>query len=151
MTADATKQTEAAVRDRFELWLSAEPTRANDLLDRAIERMEERKRKRKEKDVARKSATRKLRLPGKLSDCTETNTDLTELFLVEGDSAGGSAKSARDRKTQAVLPLRGNLNVASATADKLSQNQELSDLALALGVKGGKDFSCPVCVARSSS
>ncbi|HCD63378.1 MAG TPA: DNA topoisomerase IV subunit B, partial [Alphaproteobacteria bacterium] len=142
VTADATKQTEAAVRDRFELWLSAEPTRANDLLDRAIERMEDRKRKRKEKDVARKSATRKLRLPGKLSDCTETNTDLTELFLVEGDSAGGSAKSARDRKTQAVLPLRGKiLNVASATADKLSQNQELSDLALALGVKGGKDFS----------
>ena len=142
VTADATKQTEAAVRDRFELWLSAEPARANDLLDRAIERMEDRKRKRKEKDVARKSATRKLRLPGKLSDCTETNTELTELFLVEGDSAGGSAKSARDRKTQAVLPLRGKiLNVASATADKLSQNQELSDLALALGVKGGKEFS----------
>lgn len=142
VTADATRQTEAAVRDRFELWLSAEPTRANDLLDRAIERMEERKRKRKEKDVARKSATRKLRLPGKLSDCTETNTELTELFLVEGDSAGGSAKSARNRKTQAVLPLRGKiLNVASATADKLSQNQELSDLSLALGVKGGKDFS----------
>ena len=142
VTSDATRQTEAAVRDRFELWLSAEPTRANDLLERAIERMEERKRKRKEKDVARKSATRKLRLPGKLSDCTETNTDLTELFLVEGDSAGGSAKSARNRKTQAVLPLRGKiLNVASATADKLTQNQELSDLALALGVKGGKDFS----------
>ena len=97
--------------------------------------MEDRKRKRKEKDVARKSATRKLRLPGKLSDCTETNTEHTELFLVEGDSAGGSAKSARNRKTQAVLPLRGKiLNVASATAEKLSQNQELSDLALALGV-----------------
>jgi topoisomerase-4 subunit B len=142
VTADATKQTEAAVRDRFEIWLSAEPTQANDLLERAIERMEERKRKRKEKDVARKSATRKLRLPGKLSDCTETNTELTELFLVEGDSAGGSAKSARNRKTQAVLPLRGKiLNVASATADKLLQNQELSDLALALGVKGGKEFS----------
>ena len=142
VTTDATKQTEAAVRDRFEIWLSVEPTRANDLLDRAIERMEIRKRKRREKDVARKSATRKLRLPGKLSDCTETNTELTELFLVEGDSAGGSAKSARDRKTQAVLPLRGKiLNVASATADKLSQNQELSDLALALGVKGGKEFS----------
>tara|TARA_X000000950_G_scaffold42951_1_gene47935 strand:+ start:1044 stop:3026 length:1983 start_codon:yes stop_codon:yes gene_type:complete len=142
VTADAARQTESAVRDRFEIWLSDEPTRANDLLERAIERMEDRKRKRKEKDVARKSATRKLRLPGKLSDCTETNTELTELFLVEGDSAGGSAKSARNRKTQAVLPLRGKiLNVASATADKLSQNQELSDLALALGVKGGREFS----------
>ncbi|MGB0818795.1 MAG: DNA topoisomerase IV subunit B [Candidatus Puniceispirillaceae bacterium] len=142
VTADAARQTESAVRDRFEIWLSDEPTRANDLLERAIERMEDRKRKRKEKDVARKSATRKLRLPGKLSDCTETNTELTELFLVEGDSAGGSAKSARNRKTQAVLPLRGKiLNVASATAEKLSQNQELSDLALALGVKGGREFS----------
>ena len=142
VSADATRQTELAVRDRFEIWLSAEPTRANDILERAIERMEDRKRKRIEKDVARKSATRKLRLPGKLSDCTETNAELTELFLVEGDSAGGSAKSARNRKTQAVLPLRGKiLNVASATADKLSQNQELSDLALALGVKSGKEFS----------
>ena len=142
VSAEATRQTETAVRDRFELWLTSEPERANDLLERAIERMEERKRRRKEKEVARKSATRKLRLPGKLSDCSETDTDQTELFLVEGDSAGGSAKSARDRKTQAVLPLRGKiLNVASATADKLTQNQELSDLGLALGVKRGKDFS----------
>ena len=101
-----------------------------------------RKRKRKEKEVARKTATRKLRLPGKLADCSAQDTDETELFLVEGDSAGGSAKSARDRATQAVLPLRGKiLNVASATADKLTANQELSDLSLALGVKGGKDFN----------
>jgi len=141
VSADAARQTEMAVRDRFELWLSEDPARANDLLERAVERLEERKRKRREKEVARKSATRKLRLPGKLADCTETDTELTELFLVEGDSAGGSAKSARDRKTQAVLPLRGKiLNVASATADKLSQNQELSDLKLALGVKTGRDF-----------
>ncbi len=141
VTQEATRQTEAAVRDRFELWLTAEPERANDLLDMAIERLEERKKRRKEKEVARKSATRRLRLPGKLSDCTSQDIEATELFLVEGDSAGGSAKSARDRATQAVLPLRGKiLNVASATADKLSQNQELSDLSLALGVKSGRDF-----------
>ena len=138
---EATRQTEAAVRDRFELWLSSEPERAQYLLDMAIERLEERKKRRQEKEVARKSATRKLRLPGKLADCSANDTDTTELFLVEGDSAGGSAKSARNRKTQAVLPLRGKiLNVASATADKLSGNQELSDLSLALGVKSKKDF-----------
>ncbi|MBL6622877.1 MAG: DNA topoisomerase IV subunit B [Alphaproteobacteria bacterium] len=142
VSAEATRQTEAAVRDRFDLWLSSEPERANWLLEAAIERMSERKRRRKEKEVQRKTATRKLRLPGKLADCTSTDLDQTELFLVEGDSAGGSAKSARNRATQAVLPLRGKiLNVASATADKLSQNQELSDLMLALGVKKGKDFN----------
>ena len=98
-------------------------------------------RQEKEREVARKSATRRLRLPGKLADCTASDTDLTELFLVEGDSAGGSAKQARDRKTQAVLPLRGKiLNVASASTEKLGANQELSDLALALGVRPGKDF-----------
>ena len=141
VSAEATRWTETAIRDRFELWLSSEPERANDLLDAAIERMEERKKRRKEKEVARKSATRKLRLPGKLADCSAQDTEATELFLVEGDSAGGSAKSARDRSTQAVLPLRGKiLNVASASADKLMQNQELTDLMQALGVKKGKDF-----------
>ena len=141
VSADATRQTEQAVRDRFEQWLAADAARANFLLDAAIERAEERKRRKKEREVARKSATRRLRLPGKLADCTASDTDLTELFLVEGDSAGGSAKQARDRKTQAVLPLRGKiLNVASASTEKLGANQELSDLALALGVRPGKDF-----------
>ena len=141
VSADATRQTEQAARDRFEQWLAADAARANFLLDAAIERAEERKRRKKEREVARKSATRRLRLPGKLADCTASDTDLTELFLVEGDSAGGSAKQARDRKTQAVLPLRGKiLNVASASTEKLSANQELSDLALALGVRPGKDF-----------
>ncbi|MDA7599110.1 DNA topoisomerase IV subunit B [Alphaproteobacteria bacterium] len=141
VSVDATKLTEQAVRDRFEQWLAADAARATFLLEAAIERAEERKRRKKEKEVARKSATRKLRLPGKLSDCSANGTELTELFLVEGDSAGGSAKQARNRKTQAVLPLRGKiLNVASATTEKLSANQELSDLALALGVRPGKDF-----------
>ena len=141
VSGDATKLTEQAVRDRFEQWLAADAARATFLLDAAIERAEERKRRKKEKEVARKSATRRLRLPGKLADCTANDTELTELFLVEGDSAGGSAKQARNRKTQAVLPLRGKiLNVASATTEKLSANQELSDLALALGVRPGKDF-----------
>ena len=141
VSADATRQTEQAARDRFEQWLAADAARANFLLDAAIERAEERKRRKKEREVARKSATRRLRLPGKLADCTASETGLTELFLVEGDSAGGSAKQARDRKTQAVLPLRGKiLNVASASNEKLGANQELSDLALALGVRPGKDF-----------
>lgn len=141
VSADATRQTEQAARDRFEQWLAADAARANFLLEAAIERAEERKRRKKEREVARKSATRRLRLPGKLADCTASDTDLTELFLVEGDSAGGSAKQARDRKTQAVLPLRGKiLNVASASTEKLGANQELSDLALALGVRPGKDF-----------
>ena len=141
VSAEATRQTEQAARDRFEQWLAADAARATFLLDAAIERAEERKRRKKEREVARKSATRKLRLPGKLADCTLNDTDQTELFLVEGDSAGGSAKQARDRKTQAVLPLRGKiLNVASASTEKLGANQELSDLSLALGVSAGKDF-----------
>ncbi len=141
VSTDATRQTEQAVRDRFDQWLSADAGRATFLLEKAIEKADERKRRKKEKEVARKSATRRLRLPGKLADCSSSDSEITELFLVEGDSAGGSAKQARDRKTQAVLPLRGKiLNVASASNEKLSSNQELSDLSLALGVKPGKDF-----------
>ena len=142
VSQDAVKLVETGLRDRFETWLSADPERAGFLLDAAIERMEDRKRRKRDKDVARKTATKKLRLPGKLADCSSTDDDDTELFLVEGDSAGGSAKQARDRKTQAVLPLRGKiLNVASASDDKLAQNQELSDLSLALGVQPGKNFN----------
>ena len=142
VSTDATRVTEQAIRDRFDHWLSADASRATFILESAIERAEERKRRKKEKEVARKSATRRLRLPGKLADCTANDTEVTELFLVEGDSAGGSAKQARDRRIQAVLPLRGKiLNVASATTEKLSANQELSDLALALGVRPGKDFN----------
>ena len=133
-TPDAAKLVESAVRDHFEHWLTASPAEANKLLEWVIDRADERIRRRQEKEVSRKAATRKLRLPGKLADCSRNSSEGTELFLVEGDSAGGSAKQARLRETQAILPLRGKiLNVASAGKDKISANQELSDLIQALG------------------
>ncbi len=138
---DAQRLVEAALRDPFDHWLTAHPKAAGALLAFIVERAEERLKRRKDKEVARASATRKLRLPGKLADCSGQATDGTELFIVEGDSAGGSAKQARDRRTQAILPLRGKiLNVASATADKTGGNKELSDLMLALGVAGGARY-----------
>ena len=133
-TAEAARLVEGSIKDHFDHWLSGDPGRAKDLLERVIEKAEERLRKRQDKELTRKTATRRLRLPGKLADCTRDTANGTELFLVEGDSAGGSAKQARDRETQAVLPLRGKiLNVASASADKLGANQELIDLIQALG------------------
>lgn len=133
-TTEATRIVEKAISDKFEQWLASNPQDAARLIDWMVERMDERMRRRKEKEVSRKTAVKKLRLPGKLSDCSQTGSAGAELFLVEGDSAGGSAKQARDRKTQAILPLRGKiLNVASAGRDKLVANQLLSDLILALG------------------
>jgi topoisomerase-4 subunit B len=138
---EAARLVEAALRDHFDHWLAGDPANADNLLAFAIERAEDRLRRRAEKDTPRKTATRKLRLPGKLSDCARESADGTELFLVEGDSAGGSAKQARDRETQAVLPLRGKiLNVASASVEKLRQNQELKDLIEALGCGVGDRF-----------
>jgi topoisomerase-4 subunit B len=130
------------VRDHFDHWLAEDPQAADRLLDFVIDQAEDRLKKRQEKEVSRKAATRKLRLPGKLSDCTRDAAEGTEIFLVEGDSAGGSAKQARERTTQAILPLRGKiLNVASAAAGKLAQNQELSDLMQALGCGAGAKYS----------
>jgi topoisomerase-4 subunit B len=140
-SSEAQRLVENALRDPFDHWLTGQPKAAAQLLEFVVERAEERLKRRKDKDVARASATRKLRLPGKLADCSANAVDGAELFIVEGDSAGGSAKQARDRKTQAILPLRGKiLNVASATSDKLMGNKELSDLLLALGVQTGSKF-----------
>ena len=140
-TAEAQKLAEAAIRPAFDHWLASNPKQAQSLLDWVIDRSEERQRRRREKEVSRAAATRKLRLPGKLSDCSQKERTGTEIFLVEGDSAGGSAKQGRNRATQAILPLKGKiLNVASATRDKITANQEIQDIAQALGVGLGSRF-----------
>ena len=140
-TTDAAKLVETAVRDHFDNWLAADPKAAGAILDYLVLRAEERQRRRAEKETARKTATRKLRLPGKLVDCTAKNRAGTELFIVEGDSAGGSAKAARSRESQALLPLRGKiLNVMGAASSKLGQNQEINDLTQALGAGLGAKF-----------
>ncbi|PRY95683.1 DNA topoisomerase IV subunit B [Hasllibacter halocynthiae] len=140
-TTEAAKMVEGAVRDRFDTWLASDTKAAGAILDFLILRAEERLRRRQEKETARKSATKRLRLPGKLVDCSDGAREGTELFLVEGDSAGGSAKMARDRRTQALLPLRGKiLNVLGAASSKLGSNQEIADLTQALGTGMGTRF-----------
>jgi topoisomerase-4 subunit B len=140
-TAEAQKIVEQAIKDPFDHWLAGNPAQASKLFDFVVERADERIRRRQEKDIARKTAVRKLRLPGKLADCTNSAAEGSEIFVVEGDSAGGSAKQARDRATQAILPLRGKiLNVASAGKDKLAQNQQLADLVQALGCGTGVHY-----------
>ncbi len=139
---DATRLVESSLRDRFDHFLAGDPGNADNLLAFVIDRAEERLRHKEQKDTPRKSATRRLRLPGKLADCATESAEGTEIFLVEGDSAGGSAKQARNRNTQAILPLKGKiLNVASASGEKLRQNQELKDLIEALGCGTGSSFN----------
>ncbi len=138
---EAGKLVEQVARDHFDHWLTSAPETANGLLEFVIQRAEERLQRRADKDVARKSATRRLRLPGKLADCSRSGANGTEILLVEGDSAGGTAKQARSRETQAVLPLRGKiLNVASAASGKMQANQEISDMLLALGCQTGERY-----------
>jgi len=141
-TVEAHRLVEGAVRDHFDNWLASDTKSAGAILDFLVLRSEERLKRRQEKETQRKTATKKLRLPGKLVDCSATNRANTELFIVEGDSAGGSAKMARDRKNQALLPLRGKiLNVLGAASSKLGTNQEISDLTQALGVGLGTRFN----------
>ncbi len=140
-TAEAQRIVENTVRPAFDHWLASNPKQAGALVDWVADRADDRMRRRKEKEVSRANATRKLRLPGKLADCSSANRSGTEIFLVEGDSAGGSAKQARNRATQAILPLRGKiLNVASASRDKIMANQEIADMVQALGAGIGAKF-----------
>jgi topoisomerase-4 subunit B len=142
VSVEATKLVETVVGDNFEHWLTGDKEAGNVLLEHVIAKAEDRVRRKQDREQQRKTATRKLRLPGKLADCSSSASIGTEIFLVEGDSAGGSAKAARNRETQAILPLRGKiLNVASASADKLRENQEVQDLIQALGCGTGADYS----------
>lgn len=139
--APVVRWVDTAVKDYFDHWLTSDPSASKTLLDAIIDTAELRQRRREEKATLRKSATRKLRLPGKLADCSRKTSNDTELFLVEGDSAGGSAKQGRLRETQAILPLRGKiLNVVSASRDKIRANNEIQDLIQATGCGIGKDF-----------
>ena len=141
-TVEAARLVENSVRDHFDNWLASDTKSAGAILDYLVLKAEERLRRRAEKETQRKTATKKLRLPGKLVDCTATAREGTELFIVEGDSAGGSAKMARNRKNQALLPLRGKiLNVLGAASNKMSSNNEISDLCQALGVQTGTRFN----------
>ena len=140
-TTEAHRLVENSIRDRFDIWLASDQKTSGNLLESVIERSEDRLRRKAAKEASRKSPTKRLRLPGKLVDCSQTSREGTEIFIVEGDSAGGSAKMARDRRTQALLPLRGKiLNVLGASSSKLNCNAEIANLCQALGTDMGKAF-----------
>jgi topoisomerase-4 subunit B len=142
VSVEAARLVENAVRDHFDHYLTGDPENSNKLMTHIVDRMEDRLRRKADREVSRKAITQRLRLPGKLADCSRSSGIGTEIFIVEGDSAGGSAKQARDRETQAILPLRGKiLNVVSATIDKIKANQELADLTLALGCGSGNHYN----------
>ena len=142
VSVEAARLVENAVRDHFDHYLTGDPENASKLMNYIVDRMEDRLRRKADREVSRKAVTQRLRLPGKLADCSRSSGLGTEIFIVEGDSAGGSAKQARDRETQAILPLRGKiLNVVSASIDKIKANQELADLILALGCGSGSHYN----------
>ncbi len=135
------RYTENALRDPWEMFLASDPKTANALLDFVVNLANARIKTKQVKDVARKTPTKRIRMPAKLADCSKHGVDGTELFIVEGESAGGTAKQARDRATQAIMPLRGKvLNVLSNSDEKFSANRELNDLIDIIGAGTVKDW-----------
>ena len=136
------KYCDSFVSSSFDEWLNRNSKIAKNILNVLEEKIREKNIYDLNQNVERQNAFRKIRLPGKLSDCTSDKTEGTELFIVEGDSAGGSAKQARDRMTQAILPLRGKiLNVKNSNASKILANNEINNLLQALGCGRGKNYS----------